>query len=49
MAAADVGMQTYFVGDGTAPVVDYAGTLAQLPDLLTRLVRAESDFPPALT
>jgi FMN phosphatase YigB (HAD superfamily) len=49
MAAADVGMQTYLVGGGTAPVVDYAGTLAQLPDLLTRLVRAESDFPPALT
>lgn len=45
MAAADVGMQTYFVGDGSAPVVDYVGTLAQLPDLLTRLVRAESDFP----
>lgn len=45
MAAADVGMQTYFVGGGTVPVVDYVGTLAQLPDLLTRLVRAESDFP----
>lgn len=49
MAAADVGMQTYFVGSGTAPVVDYVGTLAQLPDLLTRLVRAESDLPPSLT
>lgn len=45
MAAADVGMQTYFVGGGTAPVVDYVGTLTQLPDLLTRLARAEPDFP----
>jgi FMN phosphatase YigB (HAD superfamily) len=49
MAAADVGMQTYFVGDGRAPVVDYTGTLAQLPDLLTRLVRTESESPPTLT
>jgi len=47
MAAADVGMQTYFVGGGAAPVVDYAGTLEQLPDLLTRLVHAESDMPPS--
>lgn len=48
MAAADIGMQTFFVGSGPAPVVDYVGTLAQLPDLLTRLARAESDFPHSL-
>lgn len=48
MAAADVGMRTYFLGGGTAPVVDYVGTLTQLPDLLTRLARTESDFPHSL-
>jgi FMN phosphatase YigB (HAD superfamily) len=37
MAAADVGMKTYFVGRGRALAVDYAGKLSQLPELLTRL------------
>jgi len=37
MAAADVGMRTFFVGSGPIPPTDYAGDLRDLASLLERL------------
>jgi FMN phosphatase YigB (HAD superfamily) len=37
LPAADVGMRTFFVGDGPAPGADWTGTLPQLTGLLPRL------------
>lgn len=37
MAAADVGMRTFYVGGGTTPTCDWSGSLDELTDLLTRL------------
>ncbi len=39
MAAADVGMKTYYVGPSAAPVADYSGSLGQLATLLPRIVK----------
>lgn len=41
MAASDVGMRTYYVGDHDPPPVDYSGTLEDLAGLLPRLVGAD--------
>jgi FMN phosphatase YigB (HAD superfamily) len=37
MAAADIGMRTFYVGPGAAPATNYAGTLSDLAKLLPRL------------
>jgi len=37
MSAADIGMRTFYVGDGPAPACDWNGTLDELAELLTRL------------
>lgn len=37
MAAADVGMRTFFVGEGTAPTCDWNGGLADVAGLIPRL------------
>jgi len=37
MSAADIGMRTFYVGDGSTPACDWSGSLDQLADLLTRL------------
>lgn len=37
MAAADVGMRTFFVGRGTAPACDWSGGLADVAGLIPRL------------
>lgn len=37
MAAADIGMRTFYVGDGARPQSDYAGDLFDVRDLLGRL------------
>lgn len=39
LAAADVGMRTFFVGSASPVVADWIGTLEDLADLLPRLVR----------
>jgi FMN phosphatase YigB (HAD superfamily) len=38
MPAADVGMRTFYVGEGSAPGTDWSGTLEDLAKLLPRLV-----------
>lgn len=40
MAAADVGMRTYYVGPAPVPAATYAGTLRQLAALLPRISRS---------
>jgi len=37
MAAADIGMRTFYVGNGSTPTCDWSGTLEELAGLLTRL------------
>ena len=37
MSAADVGMRTFYVGDGPLPACDWSGSLEDLAHLLTRL------------
>lgn len=37
MSAADVGMRTFYVGDGPAPACDWTGSLTELGELLKRL------------
>jgi FMN phosphatase YigB (HAD superfamily) len=36
MSAADVGMKTFYVGDGDGVRADYRGTLSELADLVRR-------------
>lgn len=38
LAAADIGMSTYYVGGGPAPTADWSGPLASLPGLLARIL-----------
>jgi len=37
MSAADIGMRTFYVGNGPTPACDWSGTLVELAGLLTRL------------
>jgi len=37
MSAADIGMRTFYVGNKPTPECDWAGTLGELTELLTRI------------
>jgi len=38
MAAADIGMRTFYVGNAPIPAADYSGSTADVASLLERLV-----------